>query len=129
MSTRSDIGYELNGETIFTYCHYDGFPNSIVPQLMEALLDHGFDWFVGEIEIVSEKGGIRSLEYDGHNLSPDVFTDGEKTMYPDTENDFGYVVKPDLTIDIYKYGEVYDKINHHRYVQIIFKDDKEIDFV
>ncbi len=66
MSTRSCIGFITGPATIqAVYCHYDGYPSYMVPEIIKYIRRHGVTTFKEEILRAQKEGGMRTFSQDG----------------------------------------------------------------
>ena len=114
MSTHSTIGYELPGGSYAgVYCHYDGYPEHIVPVILKlghdgvmmavekALLEGGFrSFFEEEIEtFVDAKGEVEATSR-SHLL---------QTVWPCSSEVYNYIIRLDGSVECVNYaGESVD---------------------
>lgn len=100
MSTRSSIGYQAdNGDCIAVYCHWDGWPDYMLPILKEMT----FEQIKEMVEVGLYNGGLRCVNQD---LTYETF--GEKSNYKDwlrstafanlNGTDYAYLKRKDGTI-------------------------------
>jgi hypothetical protein len=114
MSTHSTIGYELPGGSYAgVYCHYDGYPEHIVPVLLKlghdgvmmavekALLEGGFRVFdEDEMETFVEKHGESEATTRSHHLQAE---------WPCTSEVYNYIIRLDGSVECVSYaGEPVD---------------------
>ncbi len=98
MATRSTIGYETqDGGYIGVYCHYDGYPENIAPQLKQMTWEE----VTLQVNRALLQGGGRSL--DGNELQ--TFKDGgssrPETQWPSCPEQYAYRKRLDGTVDCY----------------------------
>jgi len=114
VSTHSTIGYELPGGSYAgVYCHYDGYPEHIVPVILKlghdgvmmavekALLEGGFrSFFEEEIEtFVDAKGEVEATSR-SHLL---------QTVWPCSSEVYNYIIRLDGSVECVNYaGESVD---------------------
>ncbi len=63
MATRSHLGYvNKNGTMKAVYCHYDGYPEFMIPALESFIEERGIETFVSEIHRATQESGIRMIK-------------------------------------------------------------------
>ena len=66
MGTRSRIGLRIAPDQIISvYCHYDGYPSYMVPEIIKYIRRHGVATFKEEIVRAQKEGGMRTFSQDG----------------------------------------------------------------
>ena len=96
MATRSTIGYETpEGGYIGVYCHYDGYPDNIAPQLKQM------SWEDVSLQVnraLLQSGG-RCLD----NCELETFKDGSitraETQWPTCPEEYAYRKRMDGTVE------------------------------
>ena len=113
MSTHATIGYELpGGGYAGCYCHYDGYPDSVIPGMLalghdgvmmaveKALLEGGFRCFHSdEVETFFERHGAVESSPRSQFL---------QDTWPCHEEEFNYIIRLDGNIECYARGEMID---------------------
>jgi hypothetical protein len=118
MSTHATIGYELpdNGYAGI-YCHYDGYPDVIVP----ALLKRGHDGVMMAVEKALLEGGFRFFDKTEVQTFVECHGEQEATTrfqtvldeWPCTSEEYNYIIRLNGTVECVNFrGEVLD-ITHH----------------
>jgi len=75
MSTRSIICAEsLNGDDVGVYCHYDGYPNHMLPILKEMSHDKVMDMITdgnknGGLRMIKDFGSYETFDEPGEDMS------------------------------------------------------------
>jgi hypothetical protein len=109
MSTHGTIGYELpNNGYAGVYCHYDSYPDVIIP----ALLKLGHDGVMMAVEKALLEGGFRTFEEDG--VETFVEAKGEieathrsrllQTEWPCKQEVYNYIIRLDGSVECVSYG-------------------------
>lgn len=98
MATRSTIGYETpDGGYIGVYCHYDGYPSNMLPQLKEM----SWDQVTEAVSRALLQGGGRSLvggklETYGETSDPSLWL---RDAWPCVAEEYNYRKRLDGTVD------------------------------
>jgi len=104
MSTHSTIGYELPGGSYAgVYCHYDGYPEHIVPVLLKL----GHDGVMMAVEKALLEGGFRF--FDKAEVQTFVECHGEQEAttrfqtvldeWPCTSEEYNYIIRLNGTVE------------------------------
>jgi len=111
MSTHSTIGYELPGGSYAgVYCHFDGYPEHIVPVLLRL----GHDGVMMAVEKALLEGGFRTFEEDGvetfveaHGVSESSTRDDYlSSEWPCQEEAYNYIIRLDGSVECMRYDGV-----------------------
>lgn len=98
MATRSTIGYETkDGGYIGVYCHYDGYPSHMLPQLKEM----SWEELSLQVNRALLQGGGRSLqgcEMETYN-EPSHPKQWLRDTWPCTAEEFNYRKRLDGTVE------------------------------
>ncbi len=109
MSTHSTIGYELPGGSYAgVYCHYDGYPEHIVPVLLKL----GHDGVMMAVEKALLEGGFRTFEEDGVETFVEAKGEVEathrshllQTEWPCKQEVYNYIIRLDGSVECVSYG-------------------------
>lgn len=134
MGTRANIGFVEGGKFYAMYSHFDSYPDNVIPQLVTALYEKGYDWYVNEIKTNGLTGGARGLSYDGDSLAEyydDVESSGDWTkdlMVDNLDQQYAYKVYRDFKIDVYSWGDLIDTVDvsHKGVIKLVFQDEEEL---
>lgn len=113
MSTRSHIGYvNDDGSVVAVYCHFDGYPEETLSNLMAFVTERGIEALVDEVDRGVREAGIRSFHAGGAETYGDFR--GEKsegdewktTDRADLNHDYAYIFsrKTGELTEGYQYG-------------------------
>lgn len=99
MSTHSVVGFENEDGTLTTtYVHFDGYPEHAIPTIQKRVSDSGFEAF---------KDWVRAGEYSSYG-SDDPEPGWNSDYKGINDQEFGYIVKPDGTVVIWKGYWIHD---------------------
>jgi len=120
MSTHSTIGYELPGGSYAgVYCHYDGYPEHIVPVLLKL----GHDGVMMAVEKALLEGGFRFFEEDGAETFVEAKGQVEATSrsdllqaeWPCSSEVYNYIIRLDGSVECVGYNS--DPVDISEYVK------------
>ena len=109
MSTHSIIGYELPGGSYAgVYCHYNSYPDVIVPVLLKL----GHDGVMMAVEKALLEGGFRTFEEDGVETFVEAKGETEathrsrllQTEWPCKQEVYNYIIRLDGSVECVSYG-------------------------
>ena len=109
MATRSTIGYETqDGGYVGVYCHYDGYPDNIAPQLMKMTWDE----VTLQVNRALLQGGGRCLD----ECELETFNDGGHveaiTEWPSVTEEYAYRKRLDGTVECLSLSAAVGTITH-----------------
>lgn len=116
MSTRSHIGYRNDDNTISAvYCHFDGYPDNMIPALAEYIETKGIEAFKARVADGQEGAGFRSFcpsggeTYFEHRGETDSWVE---TNRANLTHDYAYIYsgKNGLLVEFYSYGSPHHKV-------------------
>jgi hypothetical protein len=129
VSTRGDYGFIENGKTYYCYAHYDNRPDIAIPALINFLSKYGYIEYVRQLKTMGIRGGIRmvgdGVEGEFGEWFDDHKPEGEwdTELYNESENDFGYLVHEDFTIEVMRYEKPVGAFDNHAFIMTIFEEN------
>jgi hypothetical protein len=102
MSTKSCVGYEKeNGDYVGCYCHYDGYPERMIPNLIKF----SYEDIVKNVDYGIANGGIKCISkmFEFYEEPSDPTCWGYDHLPFHFQFSYVYVVKKDGTILQYNY--------------------------
>tara|TARA_Y100000296_G_C4975452_1_gene157995 strand:+ start:179 stop:529 length:351 start_codon:yes stop_codon:yes gene_type:complete len=111
MSTRSHIGtIDTDGNISAVYCHFDGYPENMVPAIEGYIVEHGMHAFIIRIKEAQRGSGFRYFDTNGgetYGEWRDEWVDRTVTDIKECDQNFAYFVSPitECIVKILTYGK------------------------
>ncbi|HIG58295.1 MAG TPA: hypothetical protein EYQ21_02685 [Flavobacteriales bacterium] len=113
MATRSHVGYiDFDGKLKAAYCHWDGYPQGVLRNVLDFIDTFGIEEFVEETDRGNKEGGISEWRRGGaftygdwrdEVSDPNLCTVRDRC---DLDNDYAYIFdrSEGHLVEAYKYG-------------------------